>query len=120
MSKKTIAFTMPATPPRQRERAPVDPDALDGEITPFVAADEPRGESDDWVRDRDLRHADDRSWAPHLPLVSHEAAGTGVLIDLAAERNLLELMSLSFVLPFALSWFWFANAMRRRYPPWAG
>jgi hypothetical protein len=42
-----------------------------------------------------------------------------VMIDLASERNLVEVMSLSFFLPFALGWFWFANAMRRRHPLWA-
>jgi hypothetical protein len=120
VSKKTIAFTMPATAPRPLERSPADPEALTGEITPFIVTDEPGGESDDWVRDRDLRHADDRSWAPYLPPAPPAAAGTSVMIDLAAERNLLEAMSLSFFLPFALSWFWFANAMRRGCPSWAG
>ena len=61
MSRKTIAFTMPAAGPR-RERAPVDPDALGGEGAPFAASDAPgvgdagiEMASDQWVRDRDAR-----------------------------------------------------------------
>ena len=66
MSRKTIAFTMPAAGPRPRERAPADPDALARESAPFAASDDPgaedaviAAESDEWVQDRDLRRAAD-------------------------------------------------------------
>ena len=39
-------------------------------------------------------------------------------IDLSAERNLMEAMTLSFMLPFALGWFWFAHAIARRQRLW--
>ncbi len=119
MSKKTIAFTMPAAGPRPRERAPVVLDALAGESASLAASDEPgvgdvgsASESDEWVRDRDLRLEVDRPPAPPSP---REAS---VTLDLAAERNLMEVVSLSFLLPFALGWFWFVNAMNRRVRLW--
>ncbi len=119
MSKKTIAFTMPAAAARPRERTPVDPDALGGVSATFIAPDRPDAGSDDWVRDRSVRHAGDHVRALHLLPAFPAAAGTSVMIDLASERNLVEVMSLSFFLPFALGWFWFANAMRRRHSIWA-
>ena len=118
MSKKTIAFTMPAAGPR-RERAPVDPDALGGENPPLSPSDEPgvgdagiHKESDKWVRDRDVRLKVDPAPAPPS---ARESRAT---IDLAAERSLMEVVSLSFLVPFALGWFWFVNAMNRRARLW--
>jgi hypothetical protein len=118
VSKKTIAFTMPAAAARPRERTLVDPDALAGESTPFIAPEGQDAGSDDWVRDRSVRIAGDHARALHFLPALPAAAGTSVMIDLASERNLVEVMSLSFFLPFALGWFWFANAMRRRHPLW--
>jgi hypothetical protein len=46
------------------------------------------------------------------------AVGASVTINLAAERNLMEAMTLSFMIPFALGWFWFAHAMARRQRLW--
>ena len=119
MSKKTIAFTMPATGRRLRDRAPVDLDAPAGESAPIFTSDEPSvrdagsdSESDEWVRDRDLRLTAD---PPPAPPSARESRAT---IDLAAERNLVEVLSLSFLVPFALGWFWFANAMNRRSWIW--
>jgi hypothetical protein len=119
VSKKTIAFTMPATGRRLRDRAPVDLDAPAGESAPIFTSDEPSvrdagsdSESDEWVRDRDLRLAADPSPAPSSVRESRTT------IDLAAERNLAEVLSLSFLVPFALGWFWFANAMNRRSWIW--
>ena len=58
MSKKTIAFTMPAAGRRPRKSAPVVLDGLTGETVPFAAADEQNlydvghdPKSDQWVRD---------------------------------------------------------------------
>ena len=52
--------------------------------------------------------------APEPP-PAHESSAT---IDLAAERSLIEVVSLSFLVPFALGWFWFVNAMNRRARLW--
>jgi hypothetical protein len=110
VSRKTIAFTMPAAGPRRRERTPVDPDALWDEPASLSASDEPGAESDEWVRDRDLR----LEFEP----ARTAAAEASVTLDLAAERNLMEVVSLSFLVPFALGWFWLVNAMSRRYRIW--
>jgi len=64
------------------------------------------------VRDRDVRLKADPAPAPPS---AREASAT---IDLAAERNLMEVVSLSFLVPFALGWFWFVNAMNRRARLW--
>ena len=124
MSKKTIAFTMPATGRGPRERAPVVLDGLTGESVPFVA-DEQRlrdegtnSKTDEWVRDRPLHDAGGRSPVPEPPPSRAFAVGAGVTINLAAERNLMEAMTLSFMVPFALGWFWFAHAMARRQRLW--
>ncbi len=119
MSKKTIAFTMPTAGPRPRERAPVVLDALARETAPFAASDVPGigdagidKESDKWVRDRDVRLKVDPAPAPPS---ARESLAT---IDLAAERSLMEVVSLSFLLPIALGWFWLVNAMNRRARLW--
>jgi len=120
VSKKTIAFTMPAKGRGTRERAPVVLDGLTGESVPF-AADEarlrdagPRSRTDDWVRDLPSRH--DRPPLPEPP--APRTFAVGVTVNLAAERNLMEAMALSFMVPMALGWFWFAHAMTRRSRMW--
>ena len=55
---------------------------------------------------------------PDPPPLRAFAAGASVTINLAAERNLMEAMTLSFMIPFALGWFWFAHAMARRQRLW--
>jgi hypothetical protein len=125
VSRKTIAFTMLATGPRSRDRAPVDPDARAHESAPFAASDDPSAgdsvigaESDEWVQDRDLRRAVDPP-AVVGPRPPRQAAdGASATIDLAAERNLIEVVSLSLLVPFALGWFWFVNAMAQRHRTW--
>lgn len=125
MSRKTIAFTMPAAGPRSRERAAVDPDALAHESAPFAASDDSgaedaviAAESDEWVQDRDLRRAADPPAVVGPQPPRRAAAGASATIDLTAERNLIEVASLSFLVPFALGWFWFVNAMARRHRMW--
>ncbi len=123
MSKKTIAFTMPATGRGPRERAPVVLDGLTGENVPFVA-DEQRlrdagtsSKTDEWVRDRPSRDAAPSPVLEPPPLRAF-AVGAGVTINLAAERNLMEALTLSFMVPFALGWFWCLNAIARPYRHW--
>ena len=102
MSKKTVPFSMPAAP---RARQP-EPLALEAPSPPRAAAGVFAGaRPDDWVRDRDLA-------ANPRPL-DDALAPARVLLDVAAERSLMEVFALSFLVPFALGWFWFANA-------WAG
>ena len=98
MSKKTIAFSMPATAPR-----PPEPDPSDREGPPAAAAG---AQSDDWVRVRDL---------PVDPAPASDAlAPPRVILDLTAERTLIEVFALSLIVPFALGWFWWVNALTGR------
>jgi hypothetical protein len=126
VSKKTIAFTMPAARRAQHERAPVVLDGLTGESVPFLG-DEQRlrdagtsSRTDEWVRDRPSPDAGAPSPVrkPLPPPLPAFAFGAGVTINLATERNLMEAMTLSFMVPFALGWFWFAHAMARRQRLW--
>ena len=124
MSKKTIAFTMPGPARGPREHAPVVLDGLTGESVPFAAA-EPSlrdagtdSRTDEWVRDRPSPDAPGPSPLPDPPPLRAFAVGASVTINLAAERNLMEAMTLSFMIPFALGWFWFAHAMARRQRLW--
>ncbi len=124
MSKKTIAFTMPATGRRPRERTPVVLDGLTGESVPFAADEQGLRDagsdrrSDEWVRDS--ARAAEPSPIPAAPPFRALALGASVTIDLSAERSLVEAMTLSFTLPFALGWFWWANAIARRQRVWGG
>jgi hypothetical protein len=92
LSKKTIAFTLPATATRGRKADPIP-----------ASVEAP---SDDWVRERELPASSGA--APNPP------ATTRLALDLTAERTLGEVMSLSVLVPFALGWFWFADAMSGR------
>jgi hypothetical protein len=123
LSKKTIAFTMPAAERRPRERGPVVLDGLTGESVPFAADEqdlrtaESESRSDEWVRDSVL----DAEPAPIPDPPSRALAfGASMTIDLTAERSLIEAMALSLTLPFALGWFWWANAIARRQRIWGG
>jgi hypothetical protein len=123
LSKKTIAFTMPATRRRPRERKPVVLDGLTGESVPFAAEEQRLRDaesdlrSDEWVRDSE-RYAEP-SPIPDPPSRAL-AIGASVTIDLSAERSFMEAMTLSFTLPFALGWFWWTNAIARRQRIWGG
>ena len=124
MSKKTIAFTMPATGRGPRQRAPVVLDGLTGESVPFVADEASlrdagtNSKTDEWVRDRPSHDAGGPSPVPEPELSRAFAVGASVTINLAADRNLMEAMTLSFMVPFALGWFWFAHAMAHRQRLW--
>ena len=124
MSKKTIAFAMPAGARGQRDRKPAVIDGATGESVPFPADERTLrdagsdSKTDAWVRDRPSRDAAGPSAAFAPPPLPGFALGAGVTINLAAERSLMEAMTLSFVVPFALGWFWFAHAMARRQHIW--
>jgi hypothetical protein len=45
------------------------------------------------------------------------AAPAALLVDLAAERDVMEVAALSFLLPSALGWFWLRNLVTRTRSP---
>ena len=117
LSKKTNAFTMPATGRRPRARKQVVLDGLTGESVPF-AANEPNlrdvgseSRPDEWVRDSAGDAEPSRIPDPPSPAL---ASGASMTLDLLGERSLMEAMTLSVTLPFALGWFWWANAIAWR------
>ena len=124
MSRKTIAFIMPAAGRAKRERAPAVIDGLTGESVAFAAAEEslrdagPDAKTEEWVRDT-APHDGGAAWpAPEPASIRALAIGASVTINLAADRTLMEVMTLSVVAPFALGWFWWANAIARRQRIW--
>ena len=121
MSKKTIAFTMPAGGRRPRQRKPMVLDGVTGENVSF-AADEQNlrdagvdSRSDEWVGESAPDAEPPPIPDPALPAL---AVGASMTIDLTAERSLMEATALSFTLPFTLGWFWWVNAIARRRRLW--
>jgi hypothetical protein len=104
VSKKTVSFSMPTSAARSRKPEPL---ALEGpSASPATAGFFAGARPDDWVRDRDLA-------AGPSPM-DDALAPPCVLLDVAAERSLMEVFSLSFLMPFALGWFWWINALAGR------
>jgi hypothetical protein len=104
VSKKTVPFSMPASASRSRSKEPV---ALDEPSRRRAAPSDFAGaRPDDWVRNRDLA-------AGPAPL-DDALAPTRVFLDVAAERSLMEVFALTFLVPFALGWFWWVNALTGR------
>ena len=60
--------------------------------------------SDDWVSDRH-GHGDEASTHPAAP---------SLILDLSAERGLIEVFALCVLAPFALGFFWLMNAAAGR------
>jgi len=110
MSKKTVVFKMPAreAPLAEDERARI-PASREEQSSPIAQlasrASEQPGSSkpDQWVRRREAQ------------AVAHAPAATdnSVTIDLAAERRLLEVATLMFLVPPLLGWFWLSHAVNR-------
>jgi hypothetical protein len=86
VSKKTVPFSVPARGAGASHPSGVVIDA----------------HSDDWVSDRHARGENRKAVAPSL------------LLDLAADRGLIEVFALSMLAPVALGFFWFINAMTGR------
>ncbi len=86
MSRKSVPFSVPEGAGRGR-RAP-------GVI---------EAHTDEWVSDRNSG-AREKAGDPNPSL----------LLDLAAERSLAEVMALSMLAPFALGWFWLMHATTGR------
>ena len=93
MSRKSVPFTVPGGAGR--------PDAPAGgrRAAPEII----EAHSDEWVSDRNdgTKRADARS-------------ASSLLLDLAAERSLTEIFTLSMLTPVTLTWFWLVNAMSGR------
>jgi len=104
MSRKTIVFNMPI-PDAGRAGEPLASEPLEGEI---VAA----GEPDRWVSERRIDKPRDAQ-APGGGFFGLPDAVGSVPFDLAAERNLSQVVALSLALPPVLGWFWCANALER-------
>lgn len=106
MSRKTIVFNMPAQGAGRASEPPAS-EPLEGEI---VAPDEP----DRWVSERQTEAPSDaQAPASALFALSGEAGSASARFDLAAERNLSQVVALSLALPPVLGWFWCANAFER-------
>jgi hypothetical protein len=86
VSRKTVSFSVPARGAGSRR-------------APNVVIE---AHSDDWVSDRHDRGEDKPAAAPSL------------ILDLAAERGLVEVFALSLLAPFALGFFWLVNAITGR------
>jgi hypothetical protein len=110
MSKKSVVIKMPVreAPPADDERARI-PSSREEQTSPIAQlatrANEQPGssKSDQWVRRREAQPA------AHAPA----ATDNSVTIDLAAERHLLEVATLMFLLPPLLGWFWLSRAVNR-------
>jgi hypothetical protein len=99
----------------------VVPDGLTGESVAFAPGEQSLRDpgsdrkSDEWVRDSALDAEPSRIPDPPSRAL---AFGASVTVDLSAERSLMEAMTLSVMTPFALGWFWWANAIARRQRMW--
>ena len=98
MSKKTVSFSVPDQGRGSREPAGGAPKRRAAGV--LIEA-----HADDWVSDRH-NHADE---AP-----AKNPAVPGLILDLAAERGLMEVFVLSMLAPFALGFFWLVRAMAGR------
>ncbi len=110
MSKKTVVFNMPAKDGRRAD-APRTPARGEESALPVPWSAAPAPEAvgsspDHWVRDRHAR-----------AVVERPIATGGVVIDLAARRDLIQVAALMLLVPPMLGWFWlfnFVNGQRRR------
>jgi hypothetical protein len=106
MSKKTVVFNTPAKDGRRADAPRTSPKSEESALpvawipTPEAVDASP----DQWVRER------------YAPAPRSIATG-GVVIDLAAKRDLVEVAALMLLVPPMLGWFWlfnFVSGQRRR------
>jgi hypothetical protein len=93
VSRKSVPFTVPGGAAR--------PDGPAGGRRPAPGVIE--AHSDEWVSDR---NDGTKPWDAR--------SASGLLLDLAAERTLTEIVVLSMLTPLTLTWFWLINAMSGR------
>ncbi len=89
MSRKSTPFTVPggAAPPDGASGRRRSPEVINARV-------------DEWVSDRNTR--------------SNSRPGPSLVFDLAAERSLTEIFTLSMLMPITLGWFWLMYAMSGR------
>jgi hypothetical protein len=124
MSRKTVPFKMPAKAaprPDQPGVAPVGevsapiPLRARRDATPALAA-----ATDLWVQRCDEVEPVETASPLRLATPPYEPfAAAGFTIDLAAERSLQEVITLSFLVPPMLGWCWLFYAMNRYLPRFA-
>jgi hypothetical protein len=90
VSRKSVPFSMPNGAPRTGQAG--------SRPSPEVI----EANSDEWVSDRNSG-----TTGPARP-------GRSLLLDLAAERSLTEVIALGIIAPIALGCFWLLNAVRGR------
>jgi hypothetical protein len=98
MSRKTVVFNTPAKDARRAEAPRTSARSEESALpVPWSPAPEAVGASpDQWVRER------------YAPAARPVATG-GVVIDLAARRDILEVAALMLLVPPMLGWFWLFN-----------
>ena len=90
--RKSVPFSVPNGATRTGEaRGRRSPEAIDAHF-------------DEWVSDRN-------SGEPRSQPSEDDAS---LMLDLAAERSLTQVIALSMFAPLALGWFWLKNALRGR------
>jgi hypothetical protein len=124
MSRKTVLFKMPAKaarrpdqpdlPPVGEVSAPI-PLRARRDATPALAS-----ASDLWVQRRDEVEPMETASPLRLATTPYEpVAAVSFTIDLAAERSLEEVITLSFLVPPMLGWCWLFYAMNKYLPRFA-
>jgi hypothetical protein len=111
VSKKVVTFKMPARGVNRSEGADRSPNEETtspiGRLADAATGTVGTSDQDQWVRNR----AAEQESAPAPQ--KREPARTSLTIDLAAERNFAEIVTLALSVPPLLGWFWFFNAMGR-------
>jgi hypothetical protein len=122
MSKKTIRFKMPKTKAPRRDETPDVAAAPFEELSPTASRRETSAseiviasEPDRWVKDRDLNAGVALEPAAVASPAVRSSAKPSLTIDLAGERNFAQVITLSFLAPPLLCWFWGANAVMRTW-----
>jgi len=125
MSKKIVPFKMPAkaTLRREAKRRQVHPPTLSPGGAEEASPSLPSGkleyalasEPDRWVQHRKVGDTAESApiklaTQPYVPVTAKS-----LTIDVAAERELQEVVALAFLIPPMLGWFWLFNFMKRRW-----
>ena len=116
MSKKVVPFRMPAKPalrPDESQAQPVAAAALEpGSPVSARAKGKPKpleaSRADEWVERRQTGAAGTASIRPGMSPDASSGARSWI-VDLAAERDLQEVMTMAFLIAPMLGWFWLFN-----------
>ena len=118
-SRKTIVFKMPATQSPSGDDAPGGSAAVVKQNSRSAAARKSRAvevsiatEPDSWVQDREVTSTVAVESLAIAPPERPADANASLTVDLAGQRNLAEVVALSFIAPPLLCWFWGVNSIR--------